>query len=135
MLKLKKNVVDFMMINIKSDSVGKYVKATLDQKKDGATSIIWNVPAFTSLCGKGFSFIVDDKDFDEIEDLKPYVWHEAEKWDENPNKYWLLERSELDDVYGGNSDVLCTTYEHEGLCSDTTHFMYIEPLEVEDEDL
>ena len=122
MVKLKKNVVDFMMTNIKSDKVGNYVRATLNQKKDGATSIIWNIPSFASLCGKGFSFLIDEKDFEEVEDLKPFTLYTSDKFDGNPNMYTLLVKYPQDGWATFSEDYECMTE----IDDEVTHFMYLD---------
>lgn len=61
-----------------------------------------------------------DARFTEVEELKPNIWYPAEKFDGNPNDYWLLELDE--------DDLLTISTGNIGfLFHDARKFMYIEP--------
>ena len=48
-----------------------------------------------------WDFLIPKKDIErvEIEELKPFVWYPASKWDENPERHALVERMVNGDVY------------------------------------
>lgn len=139
MLKLKKNVVDFLMLKVDSHVVEEILR-DLERllSESTPTSNRWRSLAFSikkeeSKFGCEFTFEFSHDDFEEAqesEELKPNVWYKREKWDGNPKRYWLVERCDngLLFINRDTEDIDCLLYK-------TTHFMYIEPLEVEDEDL
>lgn len=70
-----------------------------------------------------------------IEDLKPYVWYPSQKFDENPNRYVLVERIEDEDEDSSFYILSGDDYGITHLGFTTTHFMYIERLEKSNEQL
>ncbi len=69
-------------------------------------------------------------DFEEVEELKPFRWYPREMFDGNPKGYWTVKRSTCYEVADTEID---TTPIHQ-LEEGWNYFMYIKPLEVEDED-
>lgn len=67
-------------------------------------------------------------DIEVIEDLKPGVWYPREMFDGNPNGYLLIETYINSDFYASHKEELIHS-----LIDDTTHFMYLERLEVSNE--
>lgn len=61
-----------------------------------------------------------------IEDLKPYVWYPSQKFDENPNRYVLVERTEDEDEDDELYDISEDDFGITHLGVGTTHFMYIQ---------
>lgn len=71
--------------------------------------------------------VILKNDIEVIEDLKPYVWYPREKFDGNPNRYVLVERSDdEDEEFYDISNEDPSKY----LRAYSTHFMYIERPEV-----
>ena len=123
MLKLKKNVREFIKANLKPD-YGKRLLWAIEHKV--FTTSHFSIDRHETLNGVDLSLQISASDFEQIEELKPYKWHPAESWDGNPNGYWILNffTDWSLELYTENIDKLCDL---------TTHFMYIEPLEVEDD--
>ena len=44
-------------------------------------------------------FRIPKKDIEQVEDLKPFVWYPASKWNGNPEQYTLIERVAQGDTY------------------------------------
>ncbi len=65
---------------------------------------------------------------DHFEELKPNVWYTKDKFDGNPKDYWLVEISNCNTGY-----IFKGEGKNKYLGEATIHFMYIEPLEVEDD--
>lgn len=63
-------------------------------------------------------------DFDEVEELKPYVWYDREKFDGNPNKFLLVELS-----LGICHSIWTSEDGVTRLSDDASKFMYIERVE------
>lgn len=135
MLKLKQNVVDFLMLKIDSHVVEEILR-DLERllSESTPTSNRWRSLAFSIKkeeskfdCEFTFEFSHDDfEEAQESEELEPYKWHPAESWDGNPNGYWILNffTDWSLELYTENIDKLCDL---------TTHFMYIEPLELKND--
>ena len=68
----------------------------------------------------------EDKE-EESDELKPYVWHPREKFDGNPKGYGVLEAGRDGELCGATVKPFNSLFDY------TTHFMYIEPLEVEND--
>ena len=73
----------------------------------------------------GIEFCIDlmRKDLVEIEQLKPYVWYPREKFDGNPNDYFLVETGIAEEMYYVSYGMEHNLHLLKG---DATHFMYIE---------
>ena len=123
MLKLKKNVKEFIKANVKPecfDKVVKYIEteATRDLK------YYWTIAEEESVFNKQVDFRLMVNDFEEVEELKPNVWYTKEDFDGNPKNYWIIERYK----YGGlvlTSDPMYL----DSLEDQTTHFMLVEPFD------
>ena len=65
-----------------------------------------------------WSFHIPMGDIERIEDLKPFVWYPASKWNGNPEKHALVERDTDGEIYvfRGLAHVLA---------SDTEFFMFV----------
>lgn len=63
-------------------------------------------------------------DLDELkyrEELKPYTWYPKDKFDGNPNNYWMVVKTVQDN--------LCSyMYSIDSLYSEAEYFMYIKPI-------
>lgn len=85
----------------------------------------WDLPFELSACHSRFNrtikFSVTNNDFEAIEELKPNVWYDRDKWDDNPNNYALIEvnGSNCWYLYKPNNSNRC-------LGGSTVKFMYIE---------
>ena len=127
MLKLKKSVREFLKANVKPDHFDKVVKyieteATRDLK------YYWTIAEEESAFNKRVDFRLMVNDFEEVEELKPNVWYTKDKFDGNPKDYWLVEIGNCNTghIFKGEG-------KNKYLGGATIHFMYIEPLEVEDD--
>lgn len=129
MLKLKKNVVDLIKANVKPEFVDHHIEMLIENPPSPTwSSRLWFDSCHT-IHGKTIYFNLTKDDFEEVEDLKPYKWYPREKWNGNPERYWVLERTvDLDSPLNDMPQRI------DCIRSLTTHFMYIEPLEYEDED-
>ena len=127
MLKLKKNVREFLKANVKPDHFDKVVKyieteATRDLK------YYWAIAEEESVFNKQVDFRLMVNDFEEVEELKLYVWYPREKFEGNPNKYWLVESDSKK-----HCKIYTAPYQTERLSPTADYFMYIEPLEMKDD--
>ena len=67
-----------------------------------------------------WDFLIPKKDIKrvEIEDLKPFIWYPASKWNGNPERHTLVERDSNGGLYTFHGLI------HE-LASDTEFFMFV----------
>lgn len=49
--------------------------------------------------GFNWSFSIPKRDIECVEDLKPFVWYPASKWNGNPQKHSLVERAASGETY------------------------------------
>lgn len=65
-----------------------------------------------------WSFHIPKRDIERIEDLKPFIWYPASKWNGNPERHALVERDIDGEIYAfrGLAHVLA---------SDTEFFMFV----------
>lgn len=126
MLRLKKNVKEFIKANVKPDYREELLWG-IEHKV--FTTSHFSIGRRETLNGVELSLEISASDFEEVEDLKPYKWHTPDFFDGNPKRYWIIEY--CDD----GSLLTCTDPEDFDCLTDfTTHFMYIEPHEMKDED-
>lgn len=65
-----------------------------------------------------WSFNIPKKDIEQVEELKPFTWYPASKWNENPEQHALVERDTDGRIYVFRGLVHV-------LASDTEFFMFI----------
>lgn len=126
MLKLKKNLCDFLTATVKPE----YVEGTIVSLTNYVYNYrggIYTLRDHQTRFNKDIEFSISILDFDIVENPKPYIWHKREDFDGNPKKYWIIERCEdsfflIDDK--NPEDLTC-------LMDTTTHFMFVEPWEPE----
>ena len=130
MLKLKKNIINFLKVNVKPICLERTIRGIeAEAPLHGGYTFQYRIDKTHSMYGIYIDFDLPKDCFEEIEELKPYKWHERELFDGNPKGYWVLERTvDLDSPL--NDMPKRIPY----IRSKTTHFMYIEPLKVDDED-
>ena len=126
MLKLKKNVREFLKANVKPDHFDKVVKyieteATRDLK------YYWAIAEEESVFNKQVDFRLMVNDFEEVEELKTGVWYPRERFDGNPKNYLIIERNKY-------NNYSLFDFDRDTLLIETWFFMYLEPLEVEDDE-
>lgn len=130
MLKLKKNVVEMLKTFVKPEELDETVKilerVMRSEHIQNFDEFLYKFNDSQSTRHVEMSFTIAD--FKEVEELKPYKWYPREMYDGNPKSYLIIETHE-----GDWTD--CYANEQSELIPETTHFMYIEPLEEEDEGL
>lgn len=128
MLKLKQNVVDFIKANVKPEFVDHHIEMLIENPPSPTwSSRLWFDSCHT-IHGKTIYFNLNKDDFEEVEELKLYVWYPREKFEGNPNKYWLVESDSKK-----HCKIYTAPYQTERLSPTADYFMYIEPLEVEND--
>lgn len=117
MLKLKKNVLGFIEANVKSEFIDDQVKMILENPPCPTGFAYWRFDGSRTRHGKSIQFTLTWDDFEEVEELKPYVWYPRGKFDGNPKNYIIVERTQQGVVYANYKDTIFDF---------THHFMYIE---------
>ena len=129
MLRLKENLVDFLRRFVKEERVSEIIREIRIGRETCGIKQRYLYAEDTN-DGVNIAIFFDENDFEEAEELKLYVWYPREKFEGNPNKYWLVESDSKK-----HCKIYTAPYQTERLSPTADYFMYIEPLEVEDEDL
>lgn len=129
MLKLKENALNFLKANIKPECLEECVKGIEANASLYGCANHWRISNYQTIHGVSIDFGLPKDCFEEVEELKLYVWYPREKFEGNPNKYWLVESDSKK-----HCKIYTAPYQTERLSPTADYFMYIEPLEVEDED-
>ena len=127
MLKLKPEVIENLNLLVKGAYLDSLVELFEEEIKREPFPVI-DVISENTLSNLTITIHLSLEHFREVEDLKPYKWYPAKDFDKNPKGYWLIERCDDGEVYGSTDPL-----ELDCLILGATHFMYIEPLEAEDE--
>ena len=130
MLKLKKNIINFLKVNIKPICLERTIRGIEADASLNGCANHWRIVESQSIHGVRIDFDLSKDCFEEVEELKPNVWYTKDKFDGNPKDYWLVEIGNCNTghIFKGEG-------KNKYLGEATIHFMYIEPLEVEDEGL
>lgn len=121
MLRLKENLVDFLRRFVKEERVSEIIREIRIGRETCGIKQRYLYAEDTN-DGVNIAIFFDENDFEEAEELKPYVWHTRDKWDGNPHNYLIVE---IDDDNFGQ----LYPYERNCLCTHTSKFMYIERAE------
>lgn len=127
MLRMKQKAADFLRANILPHLV-EDIRCSFEQMA-AENQAYKQKESFTIYIKKGeskfcreFTFELNYEDFEEVEDLLPYVWYPREFWDGNLKSYLLIERT----IHGRS--YMSGHFIQKWLHGDTTHFMLIEPM-------
>lgn len=127
MLKLKPEVINNLSLLVKGTYLDKLVELFEEEVKREPFPVI-DVTQEDSISNLTITIRLTLDHFREVEDLKLYKWYPAKDFDKNPKGYWLIERCNDGELYGSTDPL-----EIDCLLLGATHFMYLEPLELEDE--
>lgn len=117
MIKLKKNVVDFVKANVKPEFVDDRIERLIENPPALTWSSRYWFDSRHTIHGKTIYFNLNKDDFEEVEELNPYVWYPRGKFDGNPKNYIIVECTQQGVVYANYKDTIFDF---------THHFMYIE---------
>lgn len=118
MLKLRKNIRDFLTANVRPFLLEKWIER-IERAATDRTANYWRFDTHETVTGVEFSLTVAPIDFEEVEELKPYTWYPKEKWDGNPKGLILIGLDSRTNALGISKDT-------PNLGELSTHFMYIE---------
>lgn len=133
MLKLKKSVREFLKANVKPDCLKRSIKNIEEIASLNGCANYFRIDEPQSIHGVRIDFDLSKDCFEEVENLKPYKWYPREMWDENPQGYLVVQALDKKSKEHGFSPYDFGAHPV-SLWSNATHFMYIEPLEVEDDE-
>ena len=116
--KLNDDVKDFIKSIVKPEFVDDYITDIENKAKDIENLKIGINCGFTKSGISLTIYLYRNDRFTTVEELNPYVWYPAEKWNGNPNNYILVEMTD-------NGNIYCVEEHPDRLYTHATHFMFL----------